>query len=198
MHKYYIRPMEPAEYGDFYKRIEADFSPGEYAPYEVLYWQLQNGVQEGMVFCDGDRNLAYSICAAGHPNGYVLISLLAVFPECRGQGIGTAFMKALCNKYSQKQAVLVEVERPELSETQDEQSLRNRRIAFYEKEGFYLIPGTDYWIWDVPMHLMARPLKAPREFIDKNINRMMYEIYYQLMGEKFIHKMEFREAQKMK
>lgn len=189
---YFIRRMEAAELKGFYKRIKQDFSPGEYAPYSVLYEQLQEGIQEGLVFSEGEHDLAYSICASSHENGYVLISLLAVFPEYRGQGIGTEFMEALCTKYKEKQAILVEAERPENSQTPEEQDFRKRRIDFYEKLGFLLIPGIDYSIWDVPMHLMALPLMASREAINEKIGQIMYQIYFQLMGERFIHKMKFR------
>lgn len=91
-------------------------------------------------------------------NGYVLISLLAVFHEYRGQGIGSESMKELRVMYENKQAIIVEVERPDFSQTPEECDSRKRRIEFYEKAGFYLIPNIDYSIWDVPMHLMAMPL----------------------------------------
>lgn len=98
--------MKLAELKSFFNSIKRDFSRGEYAPYDVLYQQLQSGIQEGLVFCDGERDLAYSICAAGHENGYVLISLLAVFEEYRGQGIGSAFMKAIGKMYEQKRGAI--------------------------------------------------------------------------------------------
>lgn len=192
MAEYSIRRMKVAELKGFFKHIEQDFTEGEYAPYGVLYQQLQSGIQEGLVFCEGERDLAYSICAAGHDNGYVLISLLAVFPEYRGLGIGSAFVKTLGEMYQEKQGILVEVERPELSQTLEERDFRLRRIAFYEKAGFCLIPGIDYSIWDVPMHLMALPYRASRDMINEKIEQVMYEIYLQLMGERFIHKMQFK------
>ncbi|MCR4435600.1 MAG: GNAT family N-acetyltransferase [Clostridiales bacterium] len=189
MPEYFIRRMEVSELKNFYKRIERDFLPEEHAPYQVLYRQLQMGIQEAMVFCEGAQDLAYCVCAAGHAGGYVLISLLAVFEEYRGQGIGSAFLEALRVRYEQNQALLVEVERPELSKTSEERCFRQRRIEFYKRAGFYLIPGIDYTIWDVPMHLMALPIMASRETINQRAGQIMYQIYLKLMGERFIHKM---------
>lgn len=139
MSKFYIRPMELAELTGFYERIQRDFSCGEYAPYAVIYQQLQDHLQKALVFCEGKQDLAYSVCADSHNNGYVLISLLAVCKEFRGQGIGSAFMKTSRVMYEHKQAILVEVERPDHAKTLEEANSRRRRIEFYEKAGFYLI-----------------------------------------------------------
>ena len=191
MSKYDIRGMELDELKAFYERIERDFCQGEYAPYEILYQHLQNGLQKAMIFCEGEQDLAYSVCMDNHDNSYVLISLLAVLIEFREQGNGSAFVKRLCQLYKEKQALLVEVERPDQAETQEEGNSRKRRIEFYEKVGFYLIEGVDYTIWDIPMHLMALPLVASKETINQEIKRSMHELYLSLMGEELIHKMQF-------
>lgn len=191
MSKYYIRRMELGEIKAFYERIERDFAEGEYAPYETLYKHLQNGLQKALVFCEGEQDLAYSICTDSHENSYVLVSLLAVFKGYRDQGIGSDFLKKLRLMYRDKQALLVEVERPDQAESEQEGHSRRRRIEFYEKAGFYLIEGVDYSIWDIPMHLMALPLVASKGTINQEIRNTMYELYLDLMGETLIHKMQF-------
>lgn len=192
MSKYYIRRMELGELKAFYERIERDFAQGEYAPYAILYQHLQNGLQKALVFCEGEHDLAYSICTDSHDNSYVLISLIAVFKKYRDQGIGSDFMKRLRLMYLDKQALLVEVERPDQAKTQEEGNSRRRRIEFYKKAGFYLIEGVAYSIWDIPMHLMALPLVASHETINQEIRKSMRELYLDLMGEELIHKMEFQ------
>lgn len=191
MSKYYIRRMELGEIKAFYERIERDFAEGEYAPYETLYTHLQNGLQKALVFCEGEQDLAYSICTDSHDNSYVLVSLLAVFKGYRDKGIGSDFLEKLRLMYRDKQALLVEVERPDQAESEKEGHSRMRRIKFYEKAGFYLIKGVDYSIWDIPMHLMALPLVASKETINQEIRNTMYELYLDLMGETLIHKMQF-------
>ena len=191
MSKYNIRRMELGEFTALYKRIERDFAQGEYAPYAIIYQHLQEGLQKALVFCEGEEDLAYSVCTDNNENSYVLISLLAVIEEYRGQGIGSAFMERLRLMYNDKQALLVEVERPDQAETQEEGNSRRRRIEFYEKAGFYLIEGVDYSIWDIPMHLMALSLVASKETINQEIRRTMYELYLNLMGEALMHKMQF-------
>ncbi len=190
MSKYYIRHMELNELKTFYERIVRDFAQGEYSPYEIIYQHLKNGLQKALIFCEGERDLAYSVCTDDHDNHYVLISLLAVFKQDRGQGIGSAFIKQLSLMYKNKKALIVEVERPDEAKTQEEGNSRRRRIEFYEKAGFYLIKGVDYSIWDIPMHLMALPLVAPQEIINQEIRRSMRELYLDLMGEELIHKLQ--------
>lgn len=190
MSKYYIRHMELNELKAFYERIVRDFAQGEYSPYAVIYQHLQNGLQKALIFCEGEQDLAYSVCTDNHNNSYVLISLLAVFTQYRGQGIGSAFIKRLRLMYKDKQALIVEVERPDEAKTQEEGNSRRRRIKFYEKAGFNLIEGVDYSIWGIPMHLMALSLVAPQETINQEIRRSMRELYLDLMGEELIHKMQ--------
>ena len=192
MPEYFIRPMEVDELDGFYKRIDGDFPPTEHASRPVFYQQILGDLQQGLVFGDEAGDLAYSVCAANHANGYVLISFFAVFSEFRGQGIGSAFLKALSAMYAHKQALIVEVERPELAKTAKDLDLRRRRINFYKKAGFRLIKGIDYSVWDVRMHLMALPLNSSFENIEKHIEIIMYQIYLKTAGESAIHKVRFQ------
>ncbi|KNY28924.1 GNAT family N-acetyltransferase [Pseudobacteroides cellulosolvens] len=192
---YSIRKINDKELIDVYKHIKKDFAPDEYAPYEVLYHQVQNGEQEGMILCKDEQDVAYAICAGSSPNGFVLISLLAVYEQFRCQGIGSVFLNKLGSKYSNKSGIIVEVEKPEESSSKEERDCRKKRIEFYKKAGFCLIPNIDYSIWDVPMHLMAMPLSVPIESINETIGNIMYEIYLQLMGKRYIHKLKFSRQQ---
>lgn len=193
---YAIRRMKVQELKEIFNHIERDFAPGEYAPYDVLYQQLQEGVHEGLLLCEGGQDVAYSICAGGHANGYVLISLIAVFDEFRGHGIGTAFLKELNRIYSNKKGIIVEVEKPENSQDQEESASRAKRIEFYEKAGFFLIPNINYSIWDVPMHLMVLSHSDEIQTVKERIGPIMYEIYLELMGKRYIHKLKFSKVNK--
>jgi 3-methyladenine DNA glycosylase AlkD len=155
---------------------------------------LQEGKQEGFILTDGTNDLAYSFLAANKTNGCVLITLFAVFREYRGQGIGTAFLAELHRFLADKKAVIAEVERPEDARTQKEYSDRLRRIAFYENEGFHLIKELNYSIWDIPMHLMVLPVNAPRESIEQDIKNIMHQIYIELSGKEFIHKLQIKSS----
>lgn len=191
MSNYDIRRMGLDELEVLYKHIVQDFSEGEYAPYPMMHQHLLDGDQKALILHEGEQDLAYSICSDNHDNMYVLVSLLALFKEHRDQGIGSLFLNRLRQIYQNKQALLVEVERPDLSKTEEEGNSRRPRIRFYEKAGFFLIEEVDYSIWDIPMHLMALPLVASKEIIIHGIEKCMYELYFNLIGETLIHKMRF-------
>lgn len=188
--KYTIRTMALHELKNIFHLIEQDFEPGEYAPYNILYNQLKQGIQQGFILLERECEVAYCICAEQPVSNYVLISLFAVYKEYRGRGLGSIFLDELKQVYLDKSGIIVEVEKPENAKTHKEKTVREKRIQFYQKAGFRLIPDIDYSIWDVPMHLMALPQRASNQTIDQEIEQIMYKIYLFLMGEQFIHKMK--------
>lgn len=194
MPEYHIRTLEASELSNFYPSIERDFASGEYPPLDVLKNHLLEGRQSGFVLCDNSIDLAYAFCAANPAHDYVLLSLLAVFPQFRGQGIGSVFLQALQKVYGQKQAIMAEVERPEDAQTAKEQDNRLRRIAFYEQAGYFLIKEINYIIWDIPMYLMALPINASAEMIKQKVKEIMYQIYFGLVGQRFINKMQIKDC----
>lgn len=191
-----VSKMQIADLKEIHEHIVEDFLPGEYPPYDALYRHLASGRQEGFILNKGHRKAAYAICAANSKNNYVLISLLAVFDEFRGHGTGTSFLKELIYIYSGKNGIIVEVERPEDSDTEEEKMIRTKRIDFYKKAGFYLIPGIKYSIWGIPLHLMAVTDPDRELLTNEETGRIIYDIYFELLGPGYIHKMEFEITDK--
>ncbi len=186
-----IRKMHLNELKDIYKHMTRDFAEGEYPPYDKLYTQLENNIQIGWILVKDGRDAAYSICAEG-ADGYVLISFFAVFKGSRGRGVGTLFLEKLKEIYCDSKGIIVEIEKAEEALHEEEVRVRERRLEFYKRAGFSLIPGIQYSIWDVPMHLMVCPFKTDLDTINKDIGKILYEIYLLLLGKSHIHKMEFR------
>ncbi len=185
-----IRPMLKREHRRFYRLITQDFPLGEYPPYFVLHRQLCDGDLEGLVFSsEDDKDLAYSLNASGHANGWVLVSLFAVLKERRGVGTGSAFLAGMADRYRERQCLVVEVEKVEEARTEEERDIRERRIRFYERAGFRIAPGISYAIWGVPMHLMLKPLGSSFEELLPELPGRIREVYLMLMGKTFIHQM---------
>ena len=180
-----LRAMNPADLKTYYKYIKQDFPVGEYAPYDILLQQLRDGRQRGVILHEGDQDLAYAICSGAHD--FVLISLLAVLPQRRGQGLGSKILAALQDHYSNRAGLIAEVERPELARNEQEERTRQSRLHFYRQAGFYLITGIEYFIWGVPMHLMACSLQMDIDNISARIETIMYELYLKQSGPQYIH-----------
>jgi len=141
---------------------------------------------------EGEREVAYAICTGEESSDYILISLLAVYKEFRGCGVGSAFLEEFKKMYSDKKGLIVEVEKPEKALNDEEKIIREKRIRFYQKADFYLIPEIEYSIWDVPMHLMALPHKVTKKSINEEIGQIIYEIYFAILGKSLINKMKFK------
>jgi len=184
-----MRAMGPGELKEIYRSIKKDFAFGEFAPYHVLKKQLQTGTQKGYLFFADGRAAAYCICAQERPSGFVLMSYFAVFADCRGRGVGTAFLKKLQKTYSDAKGMVAEVEKPEDAKTDALRKLRERRIVFYRRAGFEIVPGMDYSIWNVPMYLMVFP---PDGINLREAGGAVRDIYLSLMGRRFIHMLKVR------
>ncbi len=188
MASYTVKDMELNELQDIYERIVSDFASGEYPPYNILYNHLSSGAQKGFILSKDGFDIAYTFCSEGDKSGYVLINLLAVYKGYRGEGAGTVFLEKLKGLFSNSKGIIVEVEKPEDAQTISEKEIRNKRIDFYKKSGFKIVPGIEYSIWGIPMHVMVY------QSVNITVNEIgsaMREIYLSLMGQNLIHKMKF-------
>ncbi len=172
-----------------YARVERDFpTPAERPPLTTFRRYVRTGASEAFdVLADG-QSAAYAVCTWGER--CVLCSFLAVEPELRGRGVGSAVLERLAALYAGSDALIVEVERPELATGEADRLHRERRIAFYERAGFALARGLDYAIWGVPMHLMARPLSPA--FNPSSLPGEMRAVYGRLFPPRLMHKLQMR------
>ena len=196
--------MTLGELESVYQKIIKDFEEGEYSPLDVLHRQIESGVQEGLIFCEDETDVGYAICAANNETGYLLLSLMAINKECRGRKIGGELLIQLRDYFADKNGIIVEVERPQDAQNQSEKKVRESRIGFYERVGFRFVNGINYVIWDVPMHLMIWDFEvfenehknndAKNEYSAiadaERVVRLIYEIYFTIMGPRHIHKLE--------
>lgn len=106
---------------------------------------------------------------------YVIISehnlawlwMFAVTLEARDHGVGAAIYGEIVRRLpAGTVAILIEVERPDLAQTEAERELAERRIAFYRRQGARLLEGVHY-VQSVgphqsplPMHVMVHPLQV--------------------------------------
>jgi GNAT superfamily N-acetyltransferase len=121
--------------------------------------------------------------------GYLLY--LAVEERYRGLGIGAHFYQALTAtlqtdaiyRGGELSGILYEVERPELAGSEAERTIRQRRIAFYERYGAHVLQGIDYIQpavsddqYPVPLYLMYHPLT--RDFTAQQLCAWFYELVF--------------------
>jgi len=93
--------------------------------------------------------------------------MFAVTPEARNHGNGAAIYGEIVRRLPVGTvAMLIEVERPDLAQTEAERVLAERRIAFYRRQGARLLEGM-YYVQSVgphqsplPMLVMLHPLQV--------------------------------------
>ncbi|MCL2383560.1 MAG: GNAT family N-acetyltransferase [Oscillospiraceae bacterium] len=152
----------------------------ERPPCFVIKNNMKNNIQEGFLCVEKDTELGYSINALSEEA--VLISLFGVFKENRGKGIGTKFLKEVIEKYGDKKAIIVEVEKPENAKSEEEKTIREKRISFYEKSGFIIYKDINYMIFNNSMYLMVN---SSEEIAKEDIIRHMKEIYGRTLRKQF-------------
>jgi GNAT superfamily N-acetyltransferase len=98
---------------------------------------------------------------------------LATKPGLRGRGLGAEIYAALRARSAAEgcDALIFEVERPDLAETDEARQFAERRIGFYTRLGARLLTGIEYWQWvgphqpPVSMRVMVHPVaeRAPEQ-----------------------------------
>lgn len=148
------REIRPDESRTLYAHMERDFPRDERPPHFAVARNMRNGVYTALFLCDDDREQGYAIVTAPQGTTYALINFLAIFPQSRSKRYGSAFLRILIERFSDRTIVL-EVESPDAARDDAERALRQRRIAFYERAGFHRIPTQKARIFGVEMQIMT-------------------------------------------
>ncbi len=162
-------PADPIflEWLDLY---ETAFPPGEKLLVSTLLKMLKQGVGE---VTPPSHFIALQNASGGfvgmmlyHANpgdGFALLWYLAIQPPERSSGLGTAAYQELLRRLDPTtyEALFLEVEIPRKENAEE----AKRRIAFYRRQGAFLLEGIHYLQFigwhhpPTPMHLMVHPLR---------------------------------------
>ena len=116
-------------------RMPQDFDPDEIRPLFSLRksWERKEYICYGLSGSAGLVAYAFFV----HRGRHLLLDYLAVSETHRGEGLGSAFLKELSDRIPDAECVLVEAQDPNAAQEEGERSLRQRRIGFYLRSGFY-------------------------------------------------------------
>lgn len=163
-----IRQLSLAEFETLYKeRIAADFPRGERRPLFAIRGLYRKGQYVCIVLDEGGI-LAYAAFIYHNATGSVLLDYFAVAKDLRGSGIGSRFL-AMLQEYWDKDGIILECEAPESATNAEETSIRNRRIAFYERGGAVVTTyrwqafGVAYRILWLPINRQAAEVDIVKE-----------------------------------
>ena len=132
-----IEVLTLPEIRDVYRhQLTYDFPDDERKP---LSW-IEKLLKRGRYLCyglkDGSGIAAYAFFAViGNDN---LLDYFAVRKDLRGTGVGSGFLRELYGEqFRNASSVLVEVDDPACADSGEEKAVRERRLAFYLKNGLW-------------------------------------------------------------
>ena len=120
------------------ERMKQDFPPDELKPLAMIEKALARDeyVCYGAVNGNDIRAYAYFVKLKEQGKPYALFDYYAVRQDIRDRGVGSRFMQALiAGPLKEMDCVLLEVDDPACAGTPKEADKRNRRLAFYLRNG---------------------------------------------------------------
>ena len=137
-------------------RMREDFPPAEIKPLTAIERALARGEYVCFGAMAGEDILAYAFFTK--LEGIALFDYLAVKKEARGTGIGSAFLQALTAGFLRgMDAVLLEVDDPACAGNPAEKNIRDRRLAFYLRNGLTDTSVTAV-VYGVQFRILALPV----------------------------------------
>ena len=131
-----------------------DFPESELKPWDVVEKLNREGNYEPIGFYEGDKLMAYALQVIRENGKSVLLDYLAVTPEYRSCGIGSAVLAALREYYSGKaEFIVIESEHP--AEAPDKEAAL-RRLDFYKRAGG-ILTDTQVRLFDVLFLIFILP-----------------------------------------
>ena len=123
----------------YHSRMKKDFALNELRPLPLLAYVWKRGELDGYGLYEGNDLLAYALfarMAAGDQYDY-LFDYYAISENRRGEGLGSFFLKELRKSIKNARYIIGEVEDPDYAKGEEDRLLRQRRLEFYKRNGFY-------------------------------------------------------------
>lgn len=179
-----IPPKGPLCWLQLYLLYRRSFPRAERKPFPTILKKYRVGMTDIWCVCRNRQFLGFA--ATMNSPELIMLDYLVIVPECRGQGIGTAALTDILNRYADKQ-FLLEIESP--YEPGPEQDRRRKRKQFYVNCCLE------------PLHIMADVFGVKMELLGKNCTitferyRNFYRDFYKPWAAKHILPAEYPEKE---
>ena len=149
-----IIEIQKDEYKELYSHMKRDFPANELPPFFAVKRNFDKTIYDGFYLTENDLDIGYAVITAPENLQYALINYFAILPEYRSKGYGSEFLRIILNHYSDRTLVL-EADNPSVTKNAERRTEAERRVKFYERAGFYVIPTKKAKIFGVDMLIMA-------------------------------------------
>lgn len=155
--------IQTKEIYDTYMRV--DFPPEELKPFSMIEDMWKRGhyftygfyEQNGGTEAEKEVLRAYAFFVADYEEQMLLLDYFAALANTRGQGYGSMALQQLKEVCSDWKGIVIEVEDNELELEESVRDIRNRRIAFYNRNGCYMTEVRSY-VFGVDYRIMVLPV----------------------------------------
>ena len=155
------------------QRMVEDFPPDELRPLQNIENLLNRNQYAGYGYMDGGEALAYAFFVK--QDRRALVDDYPVRRDLRDRGHGGRFLRALIKGPARDlECALLEVEDPAEADAPDEAALRDRRLAFYLRNGLQLTQVRAR-IYGVKYRLLTLPVGVPHD--DHAVAHIYAELY---------------------
>ncbi|MCD8347748.1 MAG: GNAT family N-acetyltransferase [Lachnospiraceae bacterium] len=181
----HIKKLQLDELKQIYKaHIREDFPRNERRPFSSMEKMTNEGKYASYGYHDDDQLLAYACYILTEDGMYALLDYFAVIPELRGHGTGSEFLQKLEDELPAHNGVFIEAESPDTAKTDEEVTLRRRRIHFYLSNGAVLT-NTKCLLFDVDYNILyigRSGIDLPAEQLHCAVQDLYQEIYRPFYG----------------
>lgn len=167
-----LKKISPADFDQVYALMEVSFPLCERRYYEKQKALLDNPYYA--IYALYDENKVRAFMALWDFEDFVFFEHFAVHPDCRNGGIGASMLRNLLQLL--QRPVCLEVEPPETE-------LAQRRIRFYERNGFCLntypymqLPLNPESV-PIPLMVMSTPAPLTQESFEQVRDVLHREVY---------------------
>ena len=141
-----IKNAEKCEYSQIKRIYVKSFPLIERKPFALIKSKAKKGSAQ-IICLKTDEKVCGLIITAQHDD-IMLVDYFAIDASFRDKGIGTESIREFLKLYSEQYRVFLEIEKPD-----DTDKLKERRKAFYLRNGFNC-SGTQISLFGVPMELL--------------------------------------------
>ncbi len=182
-----MKQLNLKEREELYKKhLSKDFHKDEVKPFEMIEALITQNKYRCYGFFENEVQMGYGYFTKA-PNGKaILLDYLVVFEQNRNKGLGSVFLGLVKERLQEEGAfLLAEVENPEFAPSERERTIRQRRIIFYQRNGFGMTKVRSR-IFQDNYHIIFLPLKedASNELALLELN----QIYQAVFGGEFLKK----------
>lgn len=158
-----------------------DFPLNELKPFEYISKLLNEELYFAYGLYENDKLFAYAFLCRTIDGKYLLLDYLAVCKNTRNKGFGSICLSLLKEECQDYHGIFIEVENVAYASSEEERSIRNRRILFYERNDA-VRTNLSCKLFGVDMQIMLLDIKENQE--ETALYEELNTVYLAMFGPK--------------